>query len=59
MQTKPDDLVIICWHNTADGQEGEGTMPIPKSTADKLIQEMEKKYPYVTHWTKAAICPNS
>lgn len=53
------ELVIICWHNTADGQEGEGTMPIAHSLAEKLIREMEKKYPYVTHWTKRYECPNS
>ena len=58
MEIKPDDLVIICWHNTDDGKEGEGTMAISKRIAEKLIEEMEREYPYMRHWTRGYKCPN-
>lgn len=31
----------------------------PESTAEKLIKEMEREYPYVRHWARGNECPNS
>lgn len=59
MEIKPEDMVIICWHNTGTGEEGEGTMAIPKNIAEKLIREMEREYPYMRHWIRGYECPNS
>lgn len=59
MNTEAEKQVVICWQNTDDGQEGEGSMPIQKRLAEDLISEMEKKYPYVIHWTREVECPNS
>lgn len=45
-------MKIVCWKSKTTNAKGRGTVALSDDIAEKWVDELNKKYPELYHWTE-------